>query len=240
MEFFREALIEAVKLLARFDSYTYQVIGLSLQVSGLAVLSALAVGLPIGMALSLARFRGRSLLVTLVNTGLGFPPVVMGLFLFMLLSQRGPLGSLQLLFSPEAMYLAQLLLALPFIISITLSGIGAVPRETRLQALGLGASRLQSLWLILKEARLSIGAAVVAAFGAVISEVGAVLILGGNLRQGDENVTGVMTTVIVEETRKGNFEGALALGLILLFLSFAVMIPITRWQLGAGGRWIRS
>lgn len=240
MELFWESLKEAFGLLVRMDRGVLDVILLSLRVSGTAVLLGLLIGIPVGVWLGLARFRGRGVLAAFVNTGLALPPVVVGLFVYMLLSRRGPLGSLNLLFTVPAMIVAQVLLAAPYIAAITMAAIGSVPRELRLQALGLGASRLQALWLVVREARVSIMAAVVAGFGSVISEVGAVMMVGGNIATTQGNVTRVMTTSIVEETRKGNFELALALGMVLMLLTFCLMLALTRLQQGAKARWLQS
>ncbi|HZK49717.1 MAG TPA: ABC transporter permease, partial [Thermoleophilia bacterium] len=169
MQLFWDAIVEAFRLLGSLNSYVFQVIGLSLEVSGSAVLIGLVIGIPLGLWLGLSRFPGRSLLVALVNTGMGLPPVVVGLFVLMMLSRRGPLGFLSLLYSPPAMVVAQVILATPYIAAITMSAVGSLPREARLQALGLGASRAQSILLVLREARVGVMTAVIAGFGAVIS-----------------------------------------------------------------------
>ena len=240
MEIFWKAIVEAGQLLVNMDKSVFQVILLSIRVSGTAVLISILIGMPLGFLLGLTRFRGRGLLAALVNTGLGFPPVVIGLFVYMSLSRSGPLGSLGLLFSPTAMVIAQVVLATPYITAITMSAVGSVPRDVRLQAMGLGASRLQVLWLIMRDARVSLMAAVIAGFGAVISEVGAVMMVGGNISTSDSNVTRVMTTAIVEETTKGRYSTALALGLVLLGIVFVVNLLLTHQQQGLGGRWLNS
>jgi tungstate transport system permease protein len=181
---------------------------------------------PVGTAVALWPSRARTWAAALVNTGLAFPPVVVGLFVYMLLSRRGPLAGLEMLFTPAAMVLAQFILAGPYVAAITLAGVQQVPADLRLQARGLGATRMQALWLHLKEARRSIFTAVAAGFGAVLSEVGAVMIVGGNIA--DE--TRVLTTAIVLETRRGQFARALAMGLILLTIAFLVNALIARWQ----------
>ena len=226
MDVFLEAVKEAIGLLVRGDPYLWNIIARSLQVSGLAVLFGLLAGIPLGTWLGLARFRGRGLAVALVNTGLALPPVVVGLFVYILLSRQGPLGSLGWLYTPAAMIAAQFVLAAPYVAAITLAAVGSVPPELRLQARALGASRWQALLLHLREARLSLMAAVAAGFGAVISEVGAVMMVGGNV-QGE---TRVITTAIVLETRRGRFATAMALGIILLVIAFAANAFITRIQ----------
>lgn len=233
-------MTEAFELLVTLNTYVYQVIALSLRVSGTAVLIGLIIGIPIGLVLGLTRFRGRSVLVAGVNTGLGLPPVVVGLFVMMMLSRKGPLGSLSLLYSPPAMVIAQVILATPYIAAITMTAVASLPREVRLQAMGLGASRLQSVWLVVKEARLGVMTAVIAGFGAVISEVGAVMMVGGNIAGTEGNKTRVLTTAIVQESRMGHFGTAMALGLILLALAFTAMLLLTRMQEGSRGRWIKS
>ena len=174
-------------MLAAGDAYVAEIVGLSLRVSGAAVLIGVLLGVPVGVAVGLGRFRGRQLVITLIHTGFALPPVVVGLFVYMLLSRQGPAGALGLLFTPAAMVLAQAVLAAPYVAGITLAAVQAVPPDVRLQARALGASRARALAAHLREARLGIGAAVVAGFGAVISEVGAVMMVGGNI-QGETRV----------------------------------------------------
>lgn len=228
METFAEATLEALRLLLGGGADLYRIVLLSLRVSGAAVLVGTLLGMPLGVAVGISRFRGRQLVVTLIHTGFALPPVVVGLFSYMLLSRQGPLGGLELLFTPTAMIAAQALLAAPYIAGITLAAVQAVPAEVRYQAQALGANWWQALGMQLREARLGLGAAVVAGFGAVISEVGAVMMVGGNI-QGE---TRVMTTAIVLETRRGNFALAMALGVVLLLISFIVNLLLTRAQQG--------
>lgn len=228
MDLFIDTAREAVRLLLGLDAYLWQVVALSLRVSGSAVLLGLVIGIPIGVAVALGRFRGRRLAVALIHTGFALPPVVVGLFVYMMLSRAGPAGELDLLFTPAAMVVAQALLAAPYVAGITLAAVQAVPPDVRLQAAALGASKSRALWMHLREARLGIGAAVVAGFGAVISEVGAVMLVGGNIL----GETRVLTTAIVLETRRGNFATAMAMGLLLLLLAFAVNLVLTRAQQG--------
>jgi len=226
MDLILEALREAFRLLASGDPYVWQIVARSVQVSGLAVLLGLLVGIPVGTWLGLARFPGRGVGVALVNTGLALPPVVVGLFVYVFLSRQGPLGSLGWLYTPSAMVTAQFFLAAPYVAAITLAAVQSVPDELRLQARALGASRWRALLLHLREARLSMMAAVAAGFGAVVSEVGAVMMVGGNV----QGQTRVITTAIVLETRRGRFATAMALGLILLVMAFAANAVITRLQ----------
>ena len=228
MQLFLDTGREALRLLLSGDPYLWQVVLLSLRVSGMGVLLGLLFGLPVGVLVALGRFPGRQLAVALIHTGFALPPVVVGLFVYMLLSRSGPAGALELLFTPAAMILAQALLAAPYVAGITLAAVQAVPRDVRLQAAALGAGRLRALWMHLREARLGIVAAVVAGFGAVISEVGAVMLVGGNIT----GETRVMTTAIVLETRRGNFATAMAMGVLLLAIAFAVNLLLTRVQQG--------
>jgi tungstate transport system permease protein len=240
MELFWDSIVEALKLLFSVDGYVVSVLAMSLRTSGIALLLGTIIGIPIGSWLGLSRFRGRNVLAAAINTGLALPPVVVGLFVYMLLSRRGPLGSLELLFSVPAMIVAQTIICAPVIAAISMAAVGSVPRDIRTQALGLGASRWQTIWVVLREARVSLMAAVVTGFGAVISEVGAVMMVGGNIATTVSNETRVMTTAIVQETRMGHFEKALAFGLILLFVAFVIMLLATRLQQGARGRWLQS
>ncbi len=210
-------------LLASGDPYVIDVVLRSLAISGTALILAVVIGLPIGVGLALSRFRMRMPVMAIVNTGLAFPPVVVGLVVFLLLSRQGPLGPLELLYTPAAVVLAQVVLAGPYIVAVSLAALEGVPPDVRMQARGLGASQWQALVLHLREARASLIAAVAAGFGAVISEVGAVMIVGGNLM----GETRVMTSAIVLETRRGNFSVAIALGIVLLAIALAVNILLT-------------
>lgn len=202
------------------------ILAMSLLVSGAAVAVSMLLGVPAGIWLGLHRFPGRRLLVTVVNTGMGVPPVVVGLLVFLLLARSGPLGGLELLYTPWAMVLAQVLIALPLVAGVTLAAIQALDERLTLQILSLGASRLQLYWKLVLEARLSLVAALAAGFGSIISEVGAVMMVGGNLKGG----TRVMTTAIVLATRQGQFALAIALSVLLLALTLAVNALFTAVQ----------
>ena len=230
MNLFFESARKALALLLHGDPAVLEIITLSLRVSGLATVIAVLIGMPIGALVGAHRFRGRTGIVALIHTGFAFPPVVIGLFVFMLLAREGPAGGFDMLFTPAAMILAQAILAAPYVAGITLAAVQAVPVDAALQARALGASWLRGFYMQVREARLGLIAAIVAGFGAVISEVGAVMLVGGNIA----GRTRVMTTAIVVETRKGNFSTALALGLVLLFIAFAVNIALTSAQ---QGRW---
>jgi tungstate transport system permease protein len=240
MDLMWNSTVEAFKLLFSMNDYVMSVLAMSLRTSGIALLLGTIIGIPIGAWLGLSRFRGRGVLAAGVNTGLALPPVVVGMVVYMLLSRRGPLGSLQMLYSPSAMIMAQTIICAPVIAAISMAAVGSVPRDVRIQALGLGASRWQTILVVLREARVSLMAAVVTGFGAVISEVGAVMMVGGNIATTVSNETRVMTTAIVQETRMGNFEKAMAFGLILVFVAFVIMLLATRLQQGAHGRWLQS
>ena len=223
MELIGQGILQAVRLLLAGDAEVWSVTWLSLRISATATLLSLALGIPLGTTLALSRFTGRGFIITLVNTGMGLPPVVVGLFVTIVLWRNGALGFLELLYTPTAMILAQLVIAAPIVIGLTLAAIQQIPEKFRLQLLGLGASHAQVVGMLLKEARLPMLAAVMAGFGAVISEVGASLMVGGNIR----NSTRVLTTATVLETGKGNFDVAIALSLILLALMFLVNWALT-------------
>ncbi len=208
----------AFLLILHLDRTLFGIILLSLEVSGLALLCATLLGLPTGALLGLRRFPGRDLAISGVNTFMGLPPVVVGLFVYLLLSRRGPLGFLGLLYTPTAMIVAQTILAVPIVTALCHSAIVNVDPVIRQAARTLGATMRQETLAVVREARYGILSAVIAAFGRVMAEVGAILIVGGNIA----GYTRVMTTTIALETDKGNFELALALGIILLAISFAV------------------
>jgi tungstate transport system permease protein len=196
----------------------------SLHVSGVAVLVSSLVGIPIGTWLGLTRSRVRGILAVMIQTGMALPPVVVGLCLYLLLSRSGPLGTWGWLFTLKAMILAQIILTLPFILGITMVSVAAVPPELFLQLRSLGASRWQARWTVLREARAGVALAVATALGRSLSEVGAVLMVGGNI----EGHTRVLTTAIVLETSRGRFALALALGGVLLALALVANIAIIR------------
>ncbi|MEJ2184321.1 MAG: ABC transporter permease [Gemmatimonadota bacterium] len=235
MQLFLDAFRQAVALLAHLDPYVMETLLLSLRVSGLAVIIAMLTGLPVGVGVGVSRFRGRQLVVALIHTGFALPPVVVGLFVYMFLSRQGPFSGLQVLFTPGAMIVAQSLLAAPYVAGVSLAAVQAVPPDVRLQARALGASRLRALWMHVREARVGIVAAIIAGFGAVISEVGAAMMVGGNI----SGQTRVLTTAIVLETRRGNFALAGAMGLILLFIVLVINLLLAHVQ-SAGNGWRRK
>ena len=213
-----DPLLEALRLITSGDLYVWNVIVRSLHISGSALLVAMVIGLPIGIAVGLTRFRLRLPVVAVINAGLAFPPVVVGLVVFLLLSRAGPLGDLRLLYTPAAMIAAQAVIAGPYIAAVSLAAVEGIPPDIGLQARALGASRRQAILLQLREIRTSLVAAVAAGFGAIISEVGAVMMVGGNIL----GETRVMTTAIVLETRRGNFDVAIAMGIVLMLIALCV------------------
>ena len=210
--------INAFSLILHLNPELFGIILLSLKVSGLALIIATALGIPLGALLGLKRFPARDLAISAMNTLMGLPPVVVGLFVYLLLSRKGPLGFLGLLYSPSAMIIAQTILAIPIVTALCHSAIVNVDPILRQAARTLGATSRQETLTVIHEARYGILSAVIAAFGRVMAEVGAILIVGGNIA----GYTRVMTTTIALETDKGNFEIALALGIILLAISFAI------------------
>jgi len=218
-----DGVLQAFRLLLAGDPEVWRITLLSLQISATATLLALAVGIPAGTLLALARFPGRALVISLVNTGMGLPPVVVGLFVTIVLWRNGLLGALELLYTPTAMVLAQLVIAAPIVTGLTLAAVQQIPDRFRLQLLALGASRVQMTWVLIKEARLPMLAALMAGFGGVISEVGASMMVGGNIK----GSTRVLTTATVLETGKGNFDVAIALSVILLAITFLVNWALT-------------
>ncbi len=223
MELIGEGIREAFRLIFSGDSQVYSIAARSLAISGSATVIGLAIGAALGLFLGLRTFFGRNLVLSVVNTGMALPPVVVGLFVFLLLTRNGPLGGIGLLFTPAAMVIAQAIIVIPIITGLTAASIQNLHPKLRLQILALGASRWQYAWLMFKEARLPLVAAVMLAFGAAIHEVGASLMVGGNIR--DE--TRVLTTATVLETQKGNFETAIALSIILLLVMYAVNLALT-------------
>jgi len=204
----------------------FEITLLSLQVSTIATLISLLIGLPLGTWLALGNFRGRSFLLSIVNTGMALPPVVVGLVVAMTLWRSGPLGDLHLIYTPIAIIIAQTIISAPVVTGLTAAALAALDPRLQQQLLGLGASRLQMIWMLWREARLPLLAALMAGFGSVISEVGASMMVGGNIR----GQTRVLTTAIVLETSKGEFEKALALSALLLIITYLINLALTLIQ----------
>lgn len=221
-----EGIVRAIQLLLQGDPEVVCVTLLSLQVSGIATLISIVIGLPLGTFLVLARFPTRRLWISLINTGMALPPVVVGLVVSIFLWRNGPLGSLRLMYTPAAIVIAQVIISLPVAAGLTISSLQQLDPRLQVQLLGLGASKFQMILTLWKEARLALVAALIAAFGSVISEVGASMMVGGNLK----GSTRVLTTAIVLETSRGEFAAAIALSLILLALAFLVNAALTSLQ----------
>ena len=224
METLLSGFSQAIRLIFSFDRELYSIVFLSLKVSGGALLLATFIGLTIGSVIGLKKFLGRDFIISLLNTFMGLPPVVVGLVLYLILSRSGPLGFMGILYSPSAMIIAQTLLAVPIIAALSHSSIIAVDDIVRKSAITLGATPLQAAIKVIAEARYGIMAAIIAALGRVIAEVGAILIVGGNIA----GYTRVMTTTIALETDKGNFELAIALGVVLIFIALCINV-ILHW-----------
>jgi tungstate transport system permease protein len=226
MDLILEGIKKAFWLLVTFDPEVMGITLLSLQVSGTATLISLLIGISIGTTVALSRFSGRRFVISLINTGMGLPPVVVGLFVTILLWRNGPLGFLGILYTPTAMIIAQAIIASPIVMGITLAAIQHLPEKLRLQILALGATRIQMVWILIKEARLPLLAAVMAGFGGVISEIGASIMVGGNIK----GYSRVLTTATVMETSRGNFDIAIALSIILLLLAYFINLILTQIQ----------
>lgn len=226
MDLVWQGLAKAVQMLLAGDPELGRIAWLTLRVSGTATVISVVLGVPTGVLLGLGRFPARRLLISLVNTGMGLPPVVVGLWVSILLWRYGPLGFLGLMYTPAAMVIAQSVIASPVVAGFTMAGVGQLSPRLALQVTAMGASRWQLYWLLVREARLSILAAIIAGFGSVVSEVGASMMVGGNVL----GQTRVLTTATVMEVSKGNFDVALALSVILLALTYSVTLGLTLIQ----------
>ncbi|MCE5274854.1 MAG: ABC transporter permease [Syntrophaceae bacterium] len=223
MELIIDGIKKAILLLVTFDREVLGITWLSLKVSGLATFISLFIGISLGTGVALTRFPGRRLVVSIINTGMGVPPVVVGLLVTIFLWRNGPFGMLELLYTPTAIVIAQAVIATPIVAGFSLASIQKLPEALRLQILALGATRLQMIWMLIKEAKLPLLAAAMAGFGGVISEVGASIMVGGNIM----GYTRVLTTATVMETGRGNFDVAIALGVILLMVTFCINAVLT-------------
>ncbi|HOB87441.1 MAG TPA: ABC transporter permease [Bacillota bacterium] len=227
-----EGIIQAFKLIITLDPDLMRIVLLSLQVSGAAIIISTLLGVPLGSFLGLKEERKTRLISKIIFTLMGLPPVVAGLLIYLLLSRQGPLGVLGLLYTPTAMIIAQVCLALPIVTGLTMVAVRSTGREVEETARTLGAGRGLAAWTVIRESRISILGAIITGFGRVVAEVGAVMMVGGNI----QGHTRVMTTAIVLETGKGNFEFAIGLGLILLLLAFLINSLLYRFQRGGGER----
>ncbi len=226
MDLIVNGIKEAFRLIITLDAEVMRVTLLSLQISGSATLISLVIGVSAGTAVALSEFPGKRLVVSVINTGMGLPPVVVGLFVTIFIWRNGPFGFLGILYTPAAMVLAQSIIATPIVTGISFAAMQHLPDKLRLQILALGATRAQMVWMLMREARLPLLAAVMAGFGGVISEIGASMMVGGNIK----GHTRVLTTATVMETSRGNFDIAIALAIILLMLTFAVNYILTSIQ----------
>jgi len=226
MELILEGIKKAFILLFTFDPEVMGITLLSLKISGIATFISLLIGINVGAVVALSTFPGKKIVVSLINTGMGLPPVVAGLFVSIFLWRNGPFGFLGLLYTPSAMIIAQAIIATPIVMGFTVAAIQQLPRKMRLQILALGASRIQMVWTLIKEAKLPLLAAVMAGFGGVISEIGASIMVGGNIK----GYSRVLTTATVMETSKGNFDIAIALSIILLLLAYLINFILTHIQ----------
>ncbi len=222
MGYIVDGIVQAILLIVSLNPEIMDIASLSLKVSGVATLIAAAIGIPLGAFITLNEFPLKSLIKNVIFTLMGLPPVVAGLFVFLILSRAGPLGQFGLLFTPTAMVIAQVLLILPILTGLTITATKAVDRSVIDTAISLGADRLHTAEIVLNEASQALVVAVLAGFGRAIAEVGAVMIVGGDIQWS----TRVLTTSIVLETRKANFSQAIALGIILLLLSFTVNMAL--------------
>jgi len=223
MDLILNGILKALQLLFSLNPEVLGITWLSLEVSGAATFISVLIGISAGTVVALNTFPGKRFLVSVVNTGMGLPPVVVGLFVMIFLWRNGPFGFLGILYTPTAMVIAQAVIATPIVMGITIAAIQNLPSQLRLQILSLGATRLQMVWFLLREARLPLLAAIMAGFGGVISEVGASIMVGGNIK----GYSRVLTTATVMESSMGNFDMAIALGIILLLLTFLVNYLLT-------------
>jgi len=227
LDFIVEGIQKAFQLIFTLDSEIFSIVLLSLRVSLTAVILASLLGVYLGFLMAVKDYWGKRFSVSLVNTLLALPTVVIGLIVYSLISRRGPLGIFGLLYTPSAMIIGQFILAIPIIIALTHSAVQGIDKRVRNTALTLGATEAQSAWTVIKEARYAVLAAVITGFGRVIAEVGAAMMLGGNIK----GSTRVMTTAIALETAKGEFGFAIALGIILLFVAFSINILLHYFQI---------
>ncbi len=226
MDIILDGIKEAFRLLFSLDPEVMGITWLSFKISGIATLISLVIGITVGTIVALTSFPGRKFVVSLINTGMALPPVVVGLFVTIFLWRNGPLGFLEILYTPTAIIVAQSIIATPIVTGISLAAMQQLPKKLRLQILALGATRVQMVWILIREAKLPLLAAVMAGFGGVISEVGASIMVGGNIK----GYSRVLTTATVMETSRGNFDIAIALGIILLIFAYLINLILTQIQ----------
>jgi len=226
VKFIWEGLKQAVRLILQGDPEILEIVNLTMKVSGFATMISVMIGIPTGLCLAVSNFRGRRTIISLVNAGMALPPTVAGLWVSLFLWRNGPLGGLRLMYTPPAMIIAQALIATPIVTGLTMAAVQQLNPKLKLQILALGASPLQMWWLLLRECRFGLMGAIMAGLGRVIAEVGASMAVGGNIL----HETRVLTTSIVLEIRKGNFDVAIALGFVLIALSYAITALLTQFQ----------
>ncbi len=229
-----DGIKQAAVLLFTGNREVYGILLMTIRVSGLSLIFSVLIGIPLGIEIGLNKFRGKNLVMTIVNTGMSIPPVAVGLIITLIIWRSGPLGNLELMYTPTAMIIAQIIIASPIIAGITIAAVHQVSDKLILQAKTLGANRIQMLWILLKEIKLSILVAVAAGFGRAISEVGAVLIVGGNIM----GKTRVLTTATIQMMRMGKYDVAIALVVILLLLSFGINFLINTIHRKEGIPWM--
>lgn len=226
MDLIWQGIVQAIHILFTGDPEVFQITLLTLKVSGTATFISLLIGIPLGTLLALKIFPGRRLVLSLVNTGMGMPPVVVGLWVSIFLWRSGPFGFLNLMYTPTAIIIAQAIIAAPIVIGLTSAAFQQTNPKLRLQIRALGANNWQYLWLLMREVRFSLLAAIIAGFGAVVSEIGASMAVGGNVK----GYSRVLTTATVLEVSKGNFDVAIALSIILILLAYLVTLALTLFQ----------
>jgi len=226
MDYIIDAFLGAFWLILSLDREIFSIALLSLRVAGIATVFATLIGVPLAYVIATRGFPGKRTVLTIFNTLMAVPTVLVGLFCYAFFSRRGPLGFLDLLFTPTGMVIGDLILALPLIVALTIAAVNAVDPRARLTALALGATSRQTSWTILLDARYALMAAILNGFGRVVAEVGAAMMLGGNIR----GYTRTLTTAVALETSKGEFAFAMALGLILLTLALMVNLLLRRLQ----------
>lgn len=226
MELLADGLKKAFEMIISGDPEIFSIAWLTIKLAFFSMIFCTIVGLPMGMLLGLSRFKGRKAVLTFINIGMGLPPVVAGLWLTMFLWRSGPLGGLELLYTPTAIVMAQILVALPIVIGLTSSAFQQINEKMLLQIKALGATKWQMLMILLKETRIGIISAIMAAFGRVIAEVGAAMMVGGNIL----GETRILTTTIVMEVSKGNFDVALALSVIIMTITLIITAVLTFLQ----------
>ncbi len=226
MRFILDGLQKAVILIFSFDKEIYQIVLFSLRVSSFAIVLASFFGVPIGFLMAIKDFKGKNISLILLNNALAIPTVVIGLLIYSFISRVGPLGYFGLIYTPTAVIIGQFVLSLPIVIALTNSAIQGIDIKVRNTALTLGATELQAAWTVIKEARYAVMSAVIVGFGRNIAEVGAAMMLGGNIK----GSTRTMTTAISLETSKGEFGFGIALGIILLFISLSINIFLSYLQ----------